>query len=69
MLAEAAEVEAAVRRIYVTLGLYGAAIDPGQKSSRARYVTWQLRAVVPDQATLRQLFAMLESLPGLKMLL
>ncbi|GEM_PF-3271022 len=70
MHAEAADVEAAVKRIYVVLGLVdGATIAPGRKSSNGRYVTWQVSAVVPDQATLRQLFTMLESLPGLKMLI
>jgi len=69
MHAEAADVEAAVKRIYLVLGLGGATIAPGRKSSSARYVTWQVSAVVPDLATLRKLFAMLESLPGLKMLI
>ena len=69
MHAEAADVEAAVKRIYLVLGLGGATIAPGRKSSSARYVTWQVSAVVPDLATLRQLFTMLESLPGLKMLI
>ena len=69
MHAEAADLEAAVKRIYLALGLGGATIAPGRKSSSARYVTWQVSAVVPDLATLRKLFTMLESLPGLNMLI
>ncbi len=69
MHAGAADIEAAVKGIYLVLGLAQATIAPGQKSSGARYETWQVSAVVPDQATLRRLFAMLEGLPGLKMLL
>ena len=69
MHAEAADVAAAVQRIYLALGLAQGTVDLGQKSSGGRYVTWQVSAVVPDPGTLRRLFAMLENLPGLKMLL
>lgn len=69
MLAESTDVEAAVKRIYLVLGLSQAMISPGRQSSGGRYVTWQVSAIAPDQATLRRLFTMLEGLPGLKMLL
>ncbi len=69
MLASASEVESQVRQIFAQLELFEADVAPGQSSSQTRYQTWKLRAVVPDLNTLRELFSLLESLPGRKMLL
>lgn len=69
MLASALAVENQVQQIFAQLELTEATIAPGQRSSQARYQTWQLSAVVPDLITLRELFHLLEKLPGVKMLL
>ena len=42
---------------------------PGNVSSSGTYRTWIIKALVPDYPTLRILFANLEHLPGVKMLI
>ena len=42
---------------------------PGNVSSSGTYRTWVIRATVPNHDTLRLIFANLERLPGVKMLI
>ncbi|NMA46986.1 MAG: DUF493 domain-containing protein [Lentisphaerae bacterium] len=63
------DVAAAVEGIYGGMQLADGVIKRGRSSSGGKYQSWELHAQLPDRATMLALFAALEAIPGVKMLL
>lgn len=68
-LAPGLGVPAAVQRVYDGLQIGGGSIASGRQSGGQKYRSWQLSAPLPDRATMLALFAALEALPDVKMLI
>lgn len=62
-------VAAAVERLYGGMQLTDGVVRRGQLSSGGKYQSWELQARLPDRASMLALFAALEAIPGVKMLL
>jgi putative lipoic acid-binding regulatory protein len=62
-------VPTAVVAIYAGLQLSDARISRARSSRSGTYQSWELQATLPDYATMRALFAALEAIPEVKMLL
>jgi len=59
----------AVERVFSGLQLGDGIVRRGQQSSSGKCQSWELQARLPDRPTMLALFAALEAIPGVKMLL
>ena len=65
----AGDVSPLIQEVFSRLKLTESTFAPGKSSSAGTYAVWKLSAVVQDYETLLALFASLEQLPGVKMLI
>ena len=67
--ATAGDVSPLLSAIFAELGLSGASVEPGRVSSGGKYLTWNIKAHVPDLPTFRRLTAEISKVPGTRMLI
>ena len=65
----AGDISPLIQEVFAHLRLGETTLVPGKSSSAGTYAVWKLSAVVKDYETLLALFASLEGLPGVKMLI
>ena len=66
---KAGDITPLIQETFSRLKLNENTLTPGNSSSGGTYAVWKLSAVVHDYETLLALFASLERLPGVKMLI
>ena len=67
--ATAGDVSPLVSAIFTKLGLADASVEAGRVSSGGRYLTWNIKAHVPDLPTFKRLTSEISRVPGTRMLI